>query len=59
MVFLDDLDNLDALLSRLVSLVADMIVTIGTIETIVFFDFEVVWTLEPCVPRKKGKRDEC
>ena len=56
MVFLDDLDNLDALLSRLVSLVADMIVTIGTIETIVFFDFEVVWTLEPSVQTKRDKK---
>ena len=55
-VFLDDLDNLDALLSRLVSLVADMIVTIGTIETIVFFDFEVVWTLEPSVQTKRDKK---
>ena len=56
-VFLDDQDNLDALLSRLVCLVADRIVTIGTIETIVFFDFEVERTLEPSVQTKRDKKE--
>ena len=55
-VFLDDRDNLNALLSRLVSLVADRIVTIGTIETIVFFWLWGCLDLEPSVQTKREKK---